>query len=132
MSVTHDNTQRSGSILLTTSTTSNQVITTTATVSDMAYAVIARIYGVTTDNFDAGYFYELKGLFLNDGGTLVIVGAVVPTVSIETNNSTPTMVATGDNIEVRITPDDANAITWRVDLEVQAISQYIANGGYAK
>lgn len=132
MSVTHDNTQRSGSILLTTAVTANQVITTTATVNDMAYAVIARIYGITTDNFDAGYFYELKGLFLNDAGTLAIVGAVVETVHIETSNSTPSMVQTGTNIEVRITPDNANPITWRADVEVQAISQYIANGGFAK
>jgi hypothetical protein len=132
MSVSQDFTQRSGNILNTTAATANQVITTTATVEDQGYAVIARIYGVSTDNFDEGFFYELKGFFLNDGGTLAIVGAVAQTVNIESAAATPTMVATAGNIEVRITPADTTPITWRADLEIQAVQQYIPNGGYAK
>ena len=135
MSVSQDFTQRSGNILNTTAATANQVITTTATVEDQGYAVIARIYGVSTDNFDEGFFYELKGFFLNDGGTLAIVGAVAATVNIESGPAaaaTPTMVATAGNIEVRITPANTTPITWRADLEIQAVQQYIPNGGYAK
>ena len=132
MSVSQDFTQRSGNILNTTTATTNQVITTTATVDDQGNAVIARIYGISTDSFDEGFFYELKGFFLNDGGTLAIVGAVVETVNIDSVAATPSMVATGGNIEVRISPLNTTPITWRADLEIQAVQQYIPNGGYAK
>jgi len=132
MSVAVDATQRDGSILNTSAATANQVITTTTTVDDQAYAIVARVYGVSTDNFDEAFFYEMKACFLNDGGTLAQVGATATTVNIETVNATPSLAATGSNIEVRITPADSTPITWRADIEIQAIQQYIANGGYAK
>lgn len=90
-----------------------------------AYLVTARIIAVDTTDYAQAAGYTVSGTFLNDGGSLAIVGAVNDGGTDESDsNWDATLDASGTNIRVRVTGEAAKTITWRIALDVLVVGAY--------
>lgn len=99
--------------------------------ADHAYHITLRALAIETDAFDEAAGYTSYGAFLNDGGTLAIIGAVAATFNAEvTAGWAITMDASGTNIRVRITGAAATVVTWQLAADVLEIGKSAANAGW--
>lgn len=116
----------SGARLNTTDTTQTAIVTI-PTESNTANHVTVKITAVRTDTYAAAAAYLLQGLFLNDGGTLAIVGSVqAVTTAIESaalSSCSATLDASGTNIRVLVTGIAAD-ITWAAEVDNQSITYW--------
>ena len=100
---------------------------------DTAYFVEAKVVAVRTSDYAAAGTWWRQGCFLNDGGSLAVVGAIRTVV---TDNETTAGydvtldVATEDvddngvnekTIQVLVTGAAATAVTWRAVVDIQKI-----------
>jgi len=128
-------TKRPGNVFNTTAATANQVAATIPTDEigdDLAFSVEAEIRAVSTDNFDEAQLYRIQGLFLRDGATLAQVGSTsnVITAIESVAGRDVNFNVSGDDIQVRVSPDDTTPLTWSIDLSVKVVSAYDANAGW--
>ena len=101
-----------------------------ATRDDHAYHVSGTVVAARTDTFAQGASYRVHGTFLNDGGTLALVGAVTADHSGESDaNWAATLDASGETIRVRVTGAAGVPITWLAALDVTEVGKYVANYG---
>lgn len=106
------------------------VAATFTTRDDHAYGVTARITATETTDFDEQAFYIRYALFKNDGGTLALVGSITTTSTIEsTAGWDVTLVASGDDIQVKVTGAASTNITWLVQMDVIEVGKYVAAYG---
>lgn len=117
-----------GARLNTTDTTQTAIVTV-PTATDQATHVTAKITCVRTDTYAAACAYIIQGLFLNDGGTLAIVGSVqAVTTAIESaalSACSVTMDASGTNVRVLVTGIAAN-LTWSAEVDATQITSWPA------
>lgn len=124
--------RRPGSILNTTAATANQVAVVIPTDDDVVYTVEAKIWAVSTDNFDEGQFYWIVGLFKNDGGTLSQIGSTqsVITALESVAGRDVDFNVSNENIQVRVSPADTTPLTWMVDVDIVRVTDYNAKSGW--
>ena len=110
----------SGATTATASTTDATVTTcgTIATATDTAYTIKATIIGRNTTDSSQAFGYTRTATFLNDGGTLTLVGSVTTDHQGETADGDATLDASGTDIRCRVTGIAATNIDWFVSLEV--------------
>ena len=128
-------TMRPGNVFNTSANTANQVAATIPTdeIGDnVAFSVTAHVRAVATDDFDEAFDHAAVGTFLREGATLTQVGS---TRSLYTANDTNgsrsfNFNVDGDDIQVRVVPNDATPLTWSIDLDVNVMSAYEANSGW--
>jgi hypothetical protein len=101
-----------------------------ATRSNKVYHVDVTVTAVRTDTFEQAASYVRRATFLNDGGTLAIVGSVTSDHTAESDsNWNCTLDASGTDIRVRVTGAADTNISWHVDGVVRESGNYVANYG---
>lgn len=103
---------------------------TFATKTNKIYHVNATVTGLKTTDASQGASYVRRATFLNDGGTLALVGSVTSDHSAESDSNWDcTLDASGTDIRVRVTGNTGDAVSWDVNLEVFEGGEWIANYG---
>lgn len=127
------NTSSDGGAYVNTTDATQTTAATFQTQTDKMYEALVRVNALATSTFGFAYSSNLRGLFLNDGGTLAQIGvtqAMATTLaSSAISLASATLDASGTEIRARVTGVAATPITWNVDAEIKEIGNYIAEGG---
>src|SRR5678815_508441 len=117
------NTSFQGGIPVSTTDGTATTLITFGTKTDHAYHVKAVVVAKEIASGNEAASYEIIGTFLNDGGTLALVGSLTAAHTGEiTSGWSATMDASGTDIRVRVTGASSTNVKWRGHLEIDEIS----------